>query len=195
MQSSVMKTPPFQFTTASMLLAISFIAFILAAYCRGAYLLGQGAGLTYAVVASLITVLFCRTLYRSPLPKLRLVVLVLFTIPVSLAFAFPTYVNPDVQHFVNKETTDRNARRELATLFASDSAFRELGVSTTHLKVVNVEIYGAVPTKSDLERLRSTVLGQCKFVDHCFVHWRVHVRENSTTYTALGDDAFDAAPG
>lgn len=85
---------------------------------------------------------------------------------------------------------------ELATLFANDSTFREIGVSTTHLKVVNVEIHGSVPTKSDLERLRSQVLGQCQFVDHCFVHWHVHVRENSTTYTGLGDEEFDVAtPG
>ncbi|MBM4077864.1 MAG: hypothetical protein FJ267_19720, partial [Planctomycetes bacterium] len=144
----------FQFTTASMLLAIFFIAFIIAAYCRGDYLLGQRAGFTYAVVASLITFLFYSALSQSPLPKSRLVVLVLFTVPVSLVFAFPTYIKPDLQYSVNKEARARNARRELASVFANDSAFRELGVSITHLKVVNVEIHGTVPTKSDLERLR-----------------------------------------
>jgi hypothetical protein len=190
-----MNTLRFQFTSASMLVAIFFIAFILAAYGRGAYLLGQGVGFTYAVVASLISVLFFRALSQSPLPKLRLVMLLLLTTSVSLAFAFPTYVNPDVQHFVDKEATDRNARRELATLFSNDSAFRELGVSTTHLKVVNVEIHGTVPSRSDLERLRSKVLGQCQFVDRGFVHWRVHVREDSTTYTGLDDEEFDATPG
>lgn len=179
-----MSYPRFQFTTASLVLAIFFISFILAAYCRGDHLLGQSAGVTYAIVASLITMLFFRELSQSPLPKIRLLVLVLFTIPVSLAFAFPTYVNPDVQHFVNKETVDRRARRQLAMLFENDTAFRELGVSTTHLKVVCVEIHGTIPTESDLDRLRSQVLNHCQFVDHCFVHWRIHVSicaSNGTT--------------
>ena len=177
-----------------MLLAIFFIALILAAYGRGDYLLGRGAGIAYAFVALLITMLFYSTLSQSPLPKVRLVVLVLFAVPVALAFAFPTYVNPDVQYSVDKEATDRNARNELATLFAKDTAFRELGVSTIQLKVVNVEIHGVVPTRSDLDRLRSQVLSQCDFVEHCFVHWRIHVRENATTYTGFDKDAFVAAP-
>ena len=176
-----------------MLCSAFFVAYILAAYCRGNHLLGSEVGISYAVVATLITILILRALSQSPLPTFRLVFLALFAIPVSLAFAFPTYLNSDVQHFVNKQTTDRNARGELATLFASDSAFRNLGVSTTHLKVVNVEIHGTVPTKPDLDRLRSQVLDQCQFVDHCFVHWRIHVRDESKTYTGLDDEPFETA--
>ena len=175
-----------------MLIAVFFVAFILAAYCRGNYLLGQGVGITYSIVATMISILLFRTIFQSPLPRIRLIALVLFTIPVSLAFAFPAFVNPNVQHFVNKEALDRNARSELATLFDANPAFRDLGVTTTHLKVVNIEIHGAVSTKSELDQLRSQVLNQCQFAGHCFVHYRIHVRENSTTYTALGDGDFEA---
>ena len=43
----------------------------------------------------------------------------MFAIPVSLAFAFPTLLNWDIQYSVSQQTTDRNARSELAVLFAA----------------------------------------------------------------------------
>lgn len=184
-----------KFTIRSLLLAVFFLAYILAGYCRGNDLLGRGFGFKYAIVASLLTVLILRALSQTPLPKLRLVLLLLFSIPVSLAFAFPTYVNPDFQHFVSKARIDRDARRELATLFASDPAYLDLGVSTTHSKIVSVEIYGSVQTKSDLDRLRSQVLSDCQFVESCSFHWRVHVRKKSRTYVGLKDEVVDTASG
>ena len=41
----------------------------------------------------------------------------MFAIPVSLAFAVPEFLNSDVQFFMDKQTSDRNVRHELATPF------------------------------------------------------------------------------
>lgn len=176
-----MRNGQLRFTTTTLLLTVFFIAYVLASFCRGNYLLGVGTGLAYAVVASLVAILFIRALSHSPPPKLRIYLLLVFALPISLAFAFPMVLNPGVQHFLDKQTVDRNARAELAKLFAQDQAYGDLGVVITHLKCVNVEIRGSVLSRRDLDCLRSQVLDQCEFADHCFIHWHIHVRDERKT--------------
>lgn len=180
----------FQFSSSSLLAVMLSMAFVLAAYERGEHLLGRGIGLMYALVAVLISVLFARLLPRHPRPKKQFMLLVLFTILVSSALAYPTSVNPNIQHFVNRETAIRNAREELDRLFTEEVAYRELGYSIPHRKMMNIQIYGSVPCESDLVRLRSTLLNQGRFVDqgavHC--HWRIHVLETSLTYIGSDDN-------
>jgi hypothetical protein len=146
---------PIRFSLSSVLLGIAFIAVILAAYCRGNYLLGMGVGITYAIVASLIVLLAVRALRQTPVPKMRIALLVLFAVPVGFALAFPAHINPDVQVFINKQTVDRNARSELTAIFATDPAFSDFGISTTHLKCINVEVHGSVPTKEGANSVRN----------------------------------------
>lgn len=169
---------------------MAFIAFLLAAFSRGNDLLGASADITYAVVALMIAALFARALRVTPVPRFRIAFLILFSIPVCVAFAFPTYINSDVQIFVDKQAEDRAARSELASVFAEDPAFSDLSISTTHLKIVNVEIYGTVPAKADRDSLQQLVFERCGFVENCFVHWRIRVRDDSTMYVARNDDAF-----
>lgn len=190
-----MKNTRLRFTTSSLLIAVFFIAYILAAYCRGSYLLGVGVGVMYGIVATLITFLFYRALSQSPLLKLRIWLLAMFTFPISMAFAFPMHLNSDIQYSVDKQTTDRNARTELARIFAGDPAFTGLRVSTTHLKAVNVQIDGSVPTKADLCRLRFHVQNEGRCLDRCIVHWRIQVREESQIYTGLEDEDLTPAAG
>lgn len=178
-----------------MFLVVSFISFVLAAYSRGNFLLGRGTGIVYAFVATLIVVLFIRALAQSPVSKLRLVCLILFALVVSIAFAFPALLNSDIQHFINKQTADRTARAELSRVFGADAAFRDLSVSTIHLKAVNVTIHGEVPMKTDLDRLRSQVLDHCSFVDKCGLNWRIRVRDESQTYTGQDREPLDVTPG
>lgn len=166
----------FRFTTASMLLAISAASLVLAGYSRGNYLFGQGGGILYAIVGSLIVLLYYRALSRTPVPKVRVIALTLLAIPTSLAFTFPTYLNPVLQYGIDDHRIDRMARAELSKVFAEDPAFGNLSVSTKHLKIVNVEIRGTVPTDNDLDRLRTRVMEHCEFPKHCFIHWRVNVR-------------------
>ena len=169
---------------------MAFIAFVLAAFSRGNHLLGTGAGITYAVVALMIMTLFARPVRTTPVPRFRIAILVLFSIPVCLAFAFPTHINSDLQNAVDKQTEDRVARSELHAIFSVDPAFSDLSISTAHSKIVNVEIYGTVPEKMDLDRLQQLVFERCGFVEHCCVRWRILVRNDSKTYVAWGDDAF-----
>ncbi len=182
--------PHLQFSPSSLLIGMAFIAFTLAAFSRGNYLLGTGAGVTYAVIALMIIMLFTRAMRESPVPNIRIAFLILFSVPVCLAFAFPTYINSNVQVFVDQQSEDRAARAELRAVFAEDPAFSDLSISTTHLKVVCVEISGTVPVKADLDRLQQLVFERCGFVDQCFVHWRIRVRNDSTMYVAESDEAF-----
>ena len=182
--------PRLRFSLLSLLIGMAFVALVLAAYSRGIYLLGTNAGIAYAAVALMIFGLFASAIKETPVPKYRLLLLTLFSIPVCFAFAFPTYINSDVQIFVDKQTEDRVARKELQVVFAEDPAFSDLSISTTHLKIVNVEIYGTVPNKTDLDRVQRRVFERCGFVEHCFVHWRIRVRNDSTVYVARNDDTF-----
>lgn len=182
--------PRLRFSLSSLLIGMAFIAFVLAAFLRGNYLLGTGAAITYALVALMLIALFARAIRETPVPKIRLVFLILFSIPVCVAFAFPTYFNSNVQVFVDEQTEDRVARNELHAVFAEDPAFSDLSISTTHLKIVNVEISGTVRNKTDLDRLQQIVFERCRFIEHCFVHWRIRVRQDSKMYVARNDDAF-----
>ncbi len=169
-----MTTDLFQFTTRSLAIAVSVLAVILAAYVRGEYLFGVPGGVLYALAATAIAGLFHRGITYKPFPKKRLILLTLFTIPVVLHFAFPTYLNPNAGYVVHKHAQDRNARAELAALFASDPAYHDLSVSTQHTKVIVVEIRGSVPTNDDLARVHAQVQ-ECKLIEHCFVRWEVDV--------------------
>jgi hypothetical protein len=182
--------PRLRFSLLTLLIGMAFIAFLLAAFSRGNYLLSTGAGITYAVIALMIIVLFTRAMRETPVPKILIAYLILFSVPVCLAFAFPTYINSDVQIFVDRQSEDRVARAELHAVFAEDPAFSDLSISTTHLKVVNVEISGTVPSKADLDRLQQLVFERCGFVEHCFVQWRIRVGNDSMMYVARNDDAF-----
>lgn len=181
-----MNDAPFRFSIRTMLLALFFLSYVLAAYTRGDYLLGRGAGVMYAVVASVLAVLFYRALSDNRTSKLTFGVLIVVTVLASAAFAFPSYLNPDMQHFVNAQAEERNARQELAELLASDPAFSDLGVTMTQLKILNVEIQGSVPTDSDLERLRSGVLDKCDFVRYSYIHWKVEVRDSGKVFSGSG---------
>ena len=181
---------PLRFSLSSLLIAMTFIAVVIAAFSRGNYLLGTGVGIIYAVVATMVLMMIAREFRETPLPKLRLVFLVLIAIPVCLAFAFPAYINSDIQIFVDKQADDRDARNELHAIFATDPGFSDLSISTTHLKIVNVEIYGTVPSKNDLDRIKKLVFERCTFTERCFLHWRLRVQNDSTTYVAQNDDVF-----
>lgn len=182
-ENGVMTEPRFRFSTATMLVAVLLVCCILGAYSRGNFLFGQRGAIIYTVIASLIALLYLRALSRVPLPRVWLVVLTLLAFSVSLAFAFPAYLNPEVQYGIDDQRVDRLARAELAALLAEDPAFESLQVSTTHRKIVGVEIEGTVPTQDDLVRLRTSVMEGCEFPESCLVYWNIAVGEDGTTFT------------
>jgi len=173
------KQPPFQFTLTTLLLGVFLFSLVLAAFCRGDYLLGRGHGILFAICAALVSILVLRASCQSPLPKFRLMFLAALSIYMSLAFTFPSYLNSDLRHFVVTHAVDRQVRGELATLFASDPAFHDLRVSTVRFKILSVQIHGSVPSKTDLDRLRSLAFDQCQAIKKCYVEWDIHVRNES----------------
>ncbi|QDU58586.1 hypothetical protein Pan181_48250 [Aeoliella mucimassa] len=173
-----------QFSMKKMLVVVFLCAYVLAAYSRGNYLHGSGGATLYVFVALLMTLLFARAVWRKPVERVWLVLLTVFAIPVSLAFAYPALINPQCQYFIDQQATEHQARQELAALFADDPAFSNLGVSTVQVKGVNVMITGSVPTESDLERLMCRVQEECDCYEMCGILWEVKVdkeRESLTT--------------
>jgi hypothetical protein len=161
------------------LFAVAGGALCAVAYARGNYLLGPRCGVTYAAVA--LGLLWLLAGSRTPAGKLSLVRIAWVTaraLPAAFVMAWPASINPDVQHFINKWAVDRAARAELATVFASDPAYRDLSVSTVHLKVVNVTVRGSLDTRRDLDRLRAQIIRDCPTVDRCVLHWDVTLRDS-----------------
>jgi hypothetical protein len=140
------------------------------AFLRGDHLLGPRCGVAYAMVAAGLLWLFARS------SGWRSIVIAAVAVPVAVVMADPASFNPDVQHFIDKHATDRAVRKELAAVFGSDPAYRDLSVSTQHLKVVNFTIRGSVANRADLDRLRERVGSECPTVGGCVLHWDVTTR-------------------
>lgn len=182
---------------ARALFATAGIAAIVVAFLRGNYLLGLGCGGLYAAIAAAIVWLFVRS--RTPVGGVSVVragFVAAFALPVGYAMAFPASLNPDMQVFIDKQATDRRARVELAAVFASDAAFRDLSVSSVHLKVVNITVHGSLGSRTDLERLRSLIAPKCRAAGVGFLHWDVSLRDSRQHVSGLDRDLFqDAEPG
>jgi hypothetical protein len=163
------------------------------AFLRGDHLLGFEYGVTYAFIAVGLLWFLARALVLPERPSLvGAAAVVVFALPVGFVMAFPASVNPDVQRFINKQADDRAARQELAAVFASDTAFRDLSVSTTHLKIVNVTVRGPLPGRPDLDRLRARIAGECRVLKRCPLHWDVTLRDSGQRVEGLDSDLFKA---
>ncbi|HEY1189355.1 MAG TPA: hypothetical protein VGE74_17005 [Gemmata sp.] len=182
---------------ARLLLAAVVIAAVVAAFLRGHHLLGVGCGVGYAATSVALAGLAARS--RTPTGRVsaaRVVFLALFALPVGYAMAFPASLNPDVQVFIDKQATDRRAREELAAVFGPAPVYRDLSVSSAHLKVVNITVAGSVGTRADLERLRSRIVAECPALRMCFLHWDVSLRDTGGRVSGPDRDLFQGAqPG
>lgn len=156
------------------------------AYRRGHLLLGAEVGVLYAGVAVGLVWLVARLLTRTGRPFLpRAVAAVAVTVPIAAVMADPAAVSPDLQHFIDKQATDREARRELAAVFATDPSYADLTTSTAHVKVVNVTVRGLVGGRPDLDRLRARVAAECPAVQRCVLHWDVRFRDTGGRFAGL----------
>jgi len=170
------------------------LALIAAAFLRGNHLLGFSVGIFYALVAGVFC-WFCGQSYmREGRPSLTgMVAMAFILLVIGFVMAFPAAVDPDVQHFIDDQATDRNARAELKHVFGSDPAFRRLSISTIHLKVVNVTICGALPSRRDLDRLRERVIRECRTLKLCPLHWDVTLRDTNEVIHGLDRELFSPA--
>ena len=116
------------------------------AFLRGSFLLDFACGVGYCLITIGLFLLFVRSLTfekkRSPMRALAVVIL---SVPIVYIMAFPGWINPEVQIFIDDQLTDRNARAELNSVFTTDPAFDELSFSIKHFKVVHVTISGSLP--------------------------------------------------
>ena len=170
------------------------LALIAAAFLRGNHLLGFSVGIFYALVAGVFC-WFCGQSYmrEGRLTLTGMVAMAFILLVIGFVMAFPAAVNPDVQHFIDDQATDRTARAELKRVFGSDPAFRRLSISTIHLKVVNVTIYGALPSRRDLDRLRERVINECRTLKLCPLHWDVTLRDTNEVIHGLDRELFSPA--
>ena len=171
-----------------MLVVIFLFSSILAAYTRGDYLLGRGVGVVYAIVASMLAVLFYRAFSDNRTNKLQLGALTVTTVIVTVFFAFPGHWNWNVQISIDDHAEERAAETELARLFATDPAFGRLDATARHQKGLWVRIKGVVPTQADYDRLRQQVQEECELGIYREIDWCIAIREKQNTSTEGGDD-------
>ena len=181
--------------TSRSLLQLLFLAVGIAlgvvAFLRGDYLLGPLCGAVYAAIAAGIVWIVARALTAEGGPAfVRAAVVVALSVPVGFAMADPAAINPDVQVFIGKQAADRAARRELAAEFAADPTFRDLWVTSVHLKAVNVTIHGSLPGRADLDRLRIRIIKDCPAARGCILHWDVTLRETGQRVNGLDSELF-----
>jgi hypothetical protein len=180
---------------ARILFAAVGIALSAVAFLRGNYLLGTAWGVLYAATTLGLLWLLARSLASGrSLLLVRVALATALSLAVGFMMAWPASVNPDVQHFIDKQAVDRAARADLATVFASDPAYRGLSVSTFHLKPVNVTVRGTLGTRSDLDRLRARIVAECPALTRggCVLHWDVTVRDPAQRIHGLDSELFGA---
>jgi hypothetical protein len=169
------------------------VVLVTVAFLRGNYLLGLDYGVACVVVTGGLLWFFARSsvLADKPSPVWAAVIAAL-SIPVGIVLAFPAWINPDVQYFINDQATDRAARAELSAVFASDPAYRDLSISTVHLKGLNVTIHGSLTDRSDLDRLRARIAGECADVHRRSLHWDVRLRNPPQRVDGVDSELFDS---
>src|SRR5687767_7837098 len=103
---------------ARLVFAAFSVALIAIAFLRGNYLLGIEFGVMYAVIGFGVSWYLARSLVLTEKPSLiRAAAIVVLSLPLAIVMADPAAINPDVQVFIDKQATDRAARRELRALF------------------------------------------------------------------------------
>lgn len=171
-------------------LALS-IALCAVAFLRGNFLLGLEFGIAYVFVAIVLASFVSSTLFPNGRRSfVQVTVAIALSLAVGLLMAFPAWMSPDLQHFIDKEAVDRNARTELGAVFAADSAYRDLSVSSVHLKAVNLTVRGLLGTRADLDRLRGRINRECPAVTQCVLHWDVTVGKPAARINGLDSELF-----
>jgi hypothetical protein len=179
-------------TAAQIAFATFSVALVAVAFLRGNYLLGLDYGVAYVVVIGGLLWFVARSSVLADKPSpIWAAVLTALSMPISVVMAFPASVNPEVQYEINAQSADRAARAELATVFASDPAYRGLSISTVHLKGLNVTIHGSLKDRADLDRLRGRIAGECADVHRRSLHWDVTLRNPAQRVEGVDSELFD----
>ncbi len=171
-------------------LSVGTVSFFL-----GNYLLGLPGGVAYVLIAvCLLGLLASSTVLTDKPSRVKAALVIALSIPVGYFMINPAALSPDVQHIIDMHATDRQMRRELAKVFAGDPGFRNLSISTTHLKAVNIDIRGILTDRADLDRLRQRITTECPAVSLRTLHWDVFLSNTAQRLTGLDPDLFKSDP-
>ena len=153
----------------------------MAAFWRGNQLLGVTCGVSYVLMTIALIWLLARSLsFREGGSVFRVAVALLLATSVGFCMTFPSSVNWRVQYAIEQHAIDRNAKRELATLFGTDHAFQGLSVSSVQLKLVNLSVHGSLATRADFDRLRSRISDECPTVGKNILLWDIALCDSGT---------------
>lgn len=162
---------------AVLLFGLFALCHTVAAFARGSWLFGPAIAVVYAVV-SLVTVgLLGLAILNAEDTGSQVVSRAVFLLIVSFVLAFPALINPQMQHFINLQETDRQICLELSNVVHGESAYRNVMIATLKRKCVCVEISGSVPSNADYDRLRSQVSSQCPTVADVLIDWDVAISD------------------
>lgn len=161
------------------------------AFLRGNHLLGMEAGIMFALVTGGALWLFVKTFARDgKISFARLVATSLLIGFVAFAIAFPAKVNSDLQHFIDKQATDRAARVEVRQVIESDNTFGSLSVATTRYKWVLVTVSGVMPTRDDFNRLRTRLIEDCPTLKTCTLEWHIRLHDSNENVDGFDHELF-----
>ncbi len=167
--------PPHRSTKNTWLFALFAATHAGIAYARGLHLFGSSMATVYAVVSLLTTGLLGYALLNRSESGSQAVSRSVFLIFVSIVLAVPTVFNPQVQHFIDLQATDRRIRSELHAVIQSEPVFASVTITTKKSKCVCVEISGSVLSQDDYDRLRSQVSSQCPTVSDVLIDWDLSI--------------------
>jgi hypothetical protein len=170
------------------------VVLIIAGFLRGYYLEGSAVGIVNVAIMVCILWLLARSVLLIEKPSIwRVVLIPVASIPLGVLIAYPASIFPDTRVAIAMHETDRATRAELATVFGSDSAFRNLSISTEELRALNLTIHGSLKVRSDLDRLRDRIVNECNAVHRCILHWEVIIENPTQQIHGLDSELFDKA--
>ena len=144
---------------ARLLFGLAAAAVAVAAFLRGNYLLGLGWGILYGCITLALFSLLARS--RTPAGSVARWGS-WWLLPCRRVCDGVPGVHQPGRADLHQQAGDRpRGAGELAGVFASDPAYRDLSVSSVHVKVVNIRVHGSLGTRSDLDRLRSRIAEEC----------------------------------
>lgn len=163
------------------------VALCVAAYLRGDFLFGPGAGVYYAAVVLGLLWLFARS--RS---TARAAVVAALSLAVAFALTWPAAINPNVSLVMERIAERRAIQAELAAVLESDAAYSKLTASFVQTKIVNIKVNGPLSTRSPFDRLRSRIMEECPTLGGCDLSWNVIVLDTEQHMVGRDEELFPA---
>ena len=167
----------------------------IAAFCRGYFLLGVGAGVIFGLLAACPAYLIGRVCVApGRLRVSQALFAALLGLSVLIFLANPALFNSDFAYFIEGHQSERATQSEVAAILGSDPRFSALSFTCRWRKCVVLDIKGSVQSERDLLDVRSRIFERCPHVSSRWLFWNVvckdsGVVQNDCDLTLFGDHA------